>query len=277
MNFIRSFLLTLLTGIILIAWFFPPDPIQAKVDVTALPTAGSLVQHEYKDIVYLGGDAEYEPPKGIADQHVLMHKGTSLFSREKERIWFGKKPGGFGPHPTLILLHGSGRTGEAMIDMWRETAQKKGIVLIAPNSSASKAWSLSEDGPAFLNAVLDQAQDHYRIDRDRVYLMGHSAGGQFAQKLAGQDHQLFKSITSHGAALEPSRMKRASTAVPVSLYVGHRDHLFSPQDMTASATTLAENGHDVTTYLIPNHTHWYYRIGPQIAPHMWEELTKATN
>src|SRR5262249_41668056 len=51
------------------------------------------------------------------------------------------------PVPLLMLFHGSGRDGMSQINEWRKLADSEGIVLVAPNATNTRQWSMSDDGP----------------------------------------------------------------------------------------------------------------------------------
>lgn len=279
LRFMSSFFSTLFVMTVATTVLFPPDTSPRARMVSGpehhsstLKEPGVLTNIELTHSFRLKTQHyEYTPPPNISQQHrfSLPHDPDAI------RIWHGTTPGGFGPFPALILLHGSNRTGDAMIDMWRETARAQGIVLIAPHARNPQVWSLKNDGPQFLNALIKEAKSKYPIDPQQIYIMGHSAGGVFIQQLAGEDNPQWKAMASHGAATRLSSVRRSDTPVPLYLFTGSEDRLFPPENMKRAAEMLAAAGHDVTRFNIPGHTHWYYEIGPQLAPLIWQKLTQA--
>ncbi len=261
MQFLKTFCLTLLVVPILLH-FIAPDS-----QPTAPARQGQLTQIDYIARLDLRKtSATYTAPTDVAQQFTLSQPG------QPDRTWFGRGPAIGQPRPAIVLLHGSGRPGLAMIDMWKETAARNQLVLIAPNSSNPQYWDHGPDGTDFMTNLLEQAQDHFAIDPTQIYLMGHSAGGLFAQQLALRNTGQWRAITTHGAAIDTANVHPTNSDAPLFIYNGDKDHLFPTAASTATAQALAEAGQDTTQIQIPDHTHWYYKIGPQIAPDMWNRM-----
>jgi poly(3-hydroxybutyrate) depolymerase len=81
--------------------------------------------------------------------------------------------------PLVIVLHGSGGTAREMVEKWRPIADREGIVVAGPDAANRSEWRPPKDGPALLRD-LENEMDPELIDRRRVYLFGHSAGGIFS-------------------------------------------------------------------------------------------------
>lgn len=282
LRFLTTFCATLFVSGIIVTVLFPPTKTQttgaeksgqATLETPAVVSSpGRLVTIDLVDRFDLSiENASYSPPANISTLHQFEYPAGS----KQPRVWHGFSPGGFGPFPALILLHGSNRTGDAMIDMWRKTARNQGIALIAPHAKNPAAWDMRQDGRAFLQTLLVDAQSKYKIDPEQIYVMGHSAGGLFVQRLAGIDNPPWKALASHGAATRQKSLKASKNPVPVYLYTGSKDHLFPPDQMKRAAEMLASNGHNVKRYNIIDHNHWYYKIGPQLAPLIWKDLTES--
>ncbi|MCQ4158710.1 alpha/beta hydrolase [Roseomonas sp. GC11] len=121
------------------------------------------------------------------------------------------RPGG----RVVVVLHGMNRNGDAYRDFWVEAAERHGLLVLAPCFSSAAypgaaaynnghlrdaagqlrpaaAWSYAV--PARLLALLRQAGV---VDGAPAWLFGHSAGGQFAHRLAStQDLTPFRAIAA---------------------------------------------------------------------------------
>lgn len=170
----------------------------------------------------------------------------------------GQKPGG----PMVVLLHGTGRDGRAMLDMWKDTPRSHGLTLVAPNGPNAD-WG--PDDARLLVAAVKDAQTRYDTDPERVFLFGHSAGAMAAQLYANRFVGPWAAVATHGGYISPVVLQPVADGAPVRLYLGSSDQLFNPSEARETAKTLAAMGHPSEFHLIPEHGHWYYEIGPRLA------------
>lgn len=97
--------------------------------------------------------------------------------------WDGKSP-----LPVLIHYHGWGRSGESVLrnDRIAPAAAERGILLVAPNGifRSWRFWGDVDRDITFTEAMLDDLEKRYPIDRDRLYVNGFSYGGAMAWRIA---------------------------------------------------------------------------------------------
>lgn len=82
------------------------------------------------------------------------------------------------PAPLLMAFHGTGATGRGQDEMWRETSEKLGAVIVAPGEAGANegyAFSLRERDAAL--GATRWAQATFAIDPNRIYATGISRGG----------------------------------------------------------------------------------------------------
>lgn len=208
----------------------------------------------------------YTPTRGF-ERHDLTFAGVT-------RHWSILAPEGPGTTrlPVVLLLHGSGRNGAAMLDMWQAIGAHDAI-LVAPDALDPRAWSPVADSPAFLAAVLQEvAKTH---PSGPVYLYGHSAGGYYALYLAACLPGPWLAVAVHAGSLRDCAPDRRGTKIPALLQIGDQDTLVALPDVRQSAVRLGQLGHDVTLEVIPNHDHWFYAIGPKLAADAWAFFLRA--
>jgi len=158
-----------------------------------------------------------------------------------------------------------------MIEKWKSTADKKGIILIAPHAKGG-AWDFKKDSDEMIPALLDDAKKHYVIDPQRTYLFGHSAGGNLVNNAAIIHADLFAAGAIHSGVLHPERFpksKRKQRKTPIAIINGSNDDLARLQTIKNSAEALAQLGHPTELMIIKGHTHWYYDLAPQINALAW--------
>jgi predicted esterase len=102
----------------------------------------------------------------------------------------------FRRYPAVVTLHGSGTTPDHQLDWWagapaddgqpRGQAARQGYIVIAPSWSREhqKEYQYSaREHMAVLNSLRDACR-RFSIDTDRVFLSGHSMGGNAAWDIA---------------------------------------------------------------------------------------------
>ncbi len=186
------------------------------------------------------------------------------------RRWQIYAPGGATdePRPVIVLFHGTNRDGMSMIHMWKRVADAQGLVLIGLNAP-SGGWRGDDPDADYLHAVLDQAAARHPIDRDRMFLFGHSAGSIVAQVVGNRVQGPWRGIAGHAGTVNPGWLHRVTDAPPVRHYLGTADHIFATEAAIAAGQMVAEAGHDHQLVLIPGHSHWFYVGGPMFAADAW--------
>jgi poly(3-hydroxybutyrate) depolymerase len=181
-----------------------------------------------------------------------------------------------GPLPVVLLLHGSGRNGQVMIDAWKDLATKQHFILVAPNSYDPSGWGVKMDPPEFLHAVVAQVEAKHAIDEKRIYLFGHSAGAVYGLILAVIDSHFFAAVAAHAGALphgyEDAVFARADRRTPIAIWVGSLDALFHVDDVKATKHLFQAKGFPVELSVIPNHDHNYYAISDAVNAKAWDFL-----
>ena len=218
------------------------------------------------------GDVEYQPPLLKFDTYRTEFQG-------EVRVWHGLGveadfvAPGFARPAAIVLLHGPGRDGRAMLDMWQAVAIRDGVTLIAPDALARDRWDLANDGEAFLRHVLERAAGLYFFDPDRVYLFGDADGADFALTLADQGLGPWRAVAVHAGSLPVAAAPPVRGVAPIRFYLGASDPVVSQAAVREAAMRLAAEGHDTSLVIIPGHGHDFYAIGPGLALDIWRFFT----
>ncbi|MEQ8286810.1 prolyl oligopeptidase family serine peptidase [Thalassospira sp.] len=106
--------------------------------------------------------------------------------------------GGEGPFPIVMFSHGS--EGHRFNQFWlAEYLARRGYIVAAPqhagdnylDASDARQLTIIERRPREMRLALDLLLDHGeiadQIDQDKIYALGHSAGGATVLKMAGWD------------------------------------------------------------------------------------------
>ena len=197
----------------------------------------------------------------------------------KLRTYYSFVPDGEVPLPLVVLLHGSGRNGQVMVDAWRDLASEEHFIVVAPDSYDPAGRGVKMDSPEFLRAVVEQVKPRHAVDESRIYLFGHSAGAVHALVISIIDSQFYAATAVHAGALPPGYEKqlfsRADRRLPIAIWVGAEDPLFSVAAVTETKRLMEQNGFQVQLSVIPNHDHNYYAISDQVNSSAWDFLKKA--
>lgn len=183
--------------------------------------------------------------------------------------WQAYLPQGDTAAPLILLFAGTGRSPESMIDMWLGTARGNDLALLALDTRDVDGFFDALNSHA-LHQIIAQIAQTRAIDPDRIYMFGHSQGGRVALTLANQIQGPWRAVATHAGHPPAHTIRDAQDAPPLRIYLGERDHLFSVAAAQAAGQRYGAAGHATELHLIPDHTHWFYDIGPKIAADAWK-------
>lgn len=181
------------------------------------------------------------------------------------------------PLPLIVLLHGSGRNGNSLVEKWKDLAKKEGLILVGPDSQNSKGWNIPADGPDYVRELIEELRAKYPINVRRIYLFGHSAGAIQALYLSLLESEYFAATAVHAGALDKndsSYIEQAKRKIPIAIWIGTEDSFFPLPMVRATRDALNEGGFKSELTEIKGHTHWYYDRASEINRSAWEFLKK---
>jgi predicted esterase len=243
-----------------------------------------------KAILLLAGGPAYGATRGserMLDESMDARTGAthrsdhpsriSIRSGHRLRDYYVFVPGSIAPDtpaPVLLLLHGSYQSPLDLLPQWTEVAERAGLILAAPKSFADYGWRIHDDTPALMRDIVDDLATRQSIDRRRLYLFGHSAGGVHALTLALLESQYFAAVAVHAGAWTQrdyfNAIPLARRKIPVWLTIGDQDRFFAMKDVTATEAALRNAGFPVTLTIINGHDHSYTDVAPSVNRAAWE-------
>ncbi|HEX3142333.1 MAG TPA: alpha/beta hydrolase-fold protein [Pyrinomonadaceae bacterium] len=214
----------------------------------------------------------------VISGHAQKVNKNTVESHGQKRTYYLMVPEGLtaaNPAPLLLLLHGSGRNGQSLMDKWKDIGVKQGIVLVAPDAIKPEGWFTPEDGPDLLHDVITQVTANYPIDQRRMYVFGHSGGATFALYMGLFESQYFAAVAIHAGALranDKAAVAAATRKIPFQIAVGTVDPNFPLTAVRATRDLLVSNGFTVDLIEMKGHDHWYYDLAPKINETAWTFL-----
>lgn len=182
------------------------------------------------------------------------------------------------PRPTILLLHGSGRTGISLVEKWKSLADEYDLILIGP--TAVEDWLGDKDNFTFIDDVMADAKNKYPVDPMHTYIFGHSRGAQYGFYLALMRADVFAAAAVNAGYMKGSQdqkiMNEARNRVPFLVMTGTADKNVPPDITVATAQMLARNGFPTDLDLFEDHTHWYYDVAPYLNKMALDFLSRHT-
>ena len=127
------------------------------------------------------------------------------------------------PSPFLVLLHGAGSSGAAVLEPLLAAAPELPAVVLAPDSRAS-TWDVIHGGYGpdvrALDATLAALFARIAVDPERVVLGGFSDGASYALSLGVSNGDLFRRIL----AFSPGFVAPGGRAGRPAVFVTHGVH-----------------------------------------------------
>jgi len=175
--------------------------------------------------------------------------------------------------PLVLLLHGSGQNGKYMIDRWRRTADRNGLVLVAPDALDRQSWNLTRDAPEFLRDVVFAAEKLANTDARRTFLFGYSGGAHHALDIAALEPAFFAAVSVFAGALNPSlysHVQLHEERLPVQIIAAENDEFVPTDASRETRDQFKRAGFTVEYRELIGRGHSYEEAEPIVNPLVWD-------
>ncbi|HEX5051585.1 MAG TPA: HEAT repeat domain-containing protein [Planctomycetota bacterium] len=212
-------------------------------------------------------------PKGRTDDRLLTLRGN-----EYRGVYTLFVPEAYDPMratPLLVGLHGGGPggkdgkrvvgSGSSAMNFYEDGAKQNGYLVVCPTALAAP-WS-SDVNDGFLLAVLDEVTMLFNVDRNRIYLTGHSMGGYGAWHYGVQYAHLWAAIAPMAGAGGDDLQKLRLTLTGVYLYHGANDEVVGADWDRRSAERMRGDNMDFVYAEIPDSGHGF---PAEVNQEMWQ-------
>jgi pimeloyl-ACP methyl ester carboxylesterase len=174
------------------------------------------------------------------------------------RLLIPKGYDGTKPMPLVVALHGMGGDENSMFDGYKDgvlkrEAEREGFLVVCPKGRDTASMYRGSAEQDVLDVIAEVERD-YKVDLDRVYLMGHSMGGYGTWSIAMDHPDMFAALGPISGGGNPAGMVKLRS---IPEYVVHGDN-----DKTVPVTqsrTMVEAGKkagaNITYVEIPGGSH----------------------
>ena len=176
-------------------------------------------------------------------------------------------------YPLIVALHGLGGTEDAFFTNYEQKvpslAEQRGYIVVGVlgyRVDGSYGWGLGaapadpatrrvqENSERDVMQVLQLVGQQYKIDQNRIYLMGHSMGAIGTWKIAPKFPDLWAAIGMFAGSGTPATLERIKH-VPEFVVHGDADVTVSVQGSRAMVAKAKELGITVTYIEVPGGSH----------------------
>lgn len=189
-----------------------------------------------------------------------VHRRTILVDGQRRDYFLHLPKTTISPVPLILVFHGFGGNAAGM----RERSGLHQLVdefdVAVAYLDGQPSWHRPSEGRAnpdirFAEVIIDRHAKSGAIDRNRVYLVGMSMGGDFAIRAACQRSDLVAAVVSQ--AMITDQVVASKRAFPMMIIVGTDDDRVSARTLAEVPDAFRNTGHDVTV------------IRPEGVGHQW--------
>jgi predicted peptidase len=206
-------------------------------------------------------EKHFEGSDGKVKLNYLLYRPEGYGKGEK--VW-----------PLVLFLHGAGESGDNLEKVKKhgppkliESGKSFPCIVVSPQSPG-RGWN-----PVALNALLDDLQAKYKVDKDRIYLTGLSMGGFGTWALAEAHPERFAALVPICGGGKPADAAKLKD-LPIWVFHGAKDRTVPPDRSEAMVKALKEAGAknvQLTMYPDAGHDSWSATYNN---PEVWEWLFK---
>ena len=168
---------------------------------------------------------------------------------DDERAYWAFVPDSYNPdygYGLVVWLHPPGDTKEAdVLKAWRTHCERRGLILLAPKTSRPSGWTPADVD--FVQDLVDEFQEQYTIDADRIVLHASAGAGTMAAVTAFRQRETFRGLS---LVVAPLRLPPPDTDPDAPLHF----HFVAPAErrmaeaIEATANLLVEQRFPVTVF-----------------------------
>jgi predicted esterase len=161
------------------------------------------------------------------------------------------------PTPMVVALHGMGGDENSMFDQYgkelTKDAQGHGFIVVAPKGRAQASMYRGTAEQDVLDVIAEVERD-YKVDKARVYLMGHSMGGFGTWSVAIAHPELFAALGPISGGGSPAGMVKIKD-IPQYVTHGDNDKTVNVESSRTMVAAGKKAGAQITYVEVPGGSH----------------------
>jgi predicted peptidase len=177
--------------------------------------------------------------------------------------------------PLVLYLHGGSLRGDDISQMKKLGLTEKvevdpnfPFIVVSPQCHKGEIWT---DVDA-LDAILDEVARTCRVDRDRVYVTGHSMGGRGALYAAYKMPGRFAAVISLAPVSLITAWAEKLAAIPLWLFHGPNDQFTPLKEVEELVHAIEAGGGHPKLTVLPDRDHYILDVYDR--PDLFEWLTQ---
>jgi polyhydroxybutyrate depolymerase len=185
------------------------------------------------------------------------------------------------PAPLVVAFHGMGIDSKDAMPKYTkldDLAGDKKFILVYPEAEG-KLWGIAPEKViedlAFFDELLKTLQAKYKIDPDRIYVLGMSNGGYFAHLVGKERSKTVAAVMSHSGPLGLQTLLgiKADRRFPVMIVHGDKDNILPVDWARENRDKYKKEGHEVKYVEVAGLGH-IWATDQKINEQIWEFFEK---
>lgn len=167
------------------------------------------------------------------------------------------------PTPLVVAFHGMLIDSKDLMPFYtklNDTAAKHKFLIVYPEA-IGKSWGIAPDKVAkdlaFFDALAAKISADFKIDADRIYVVGMSNGGYFAHLVGKERSKTVAAVASHSGPLGLQTLfgVNAQRKFPVLIIHGDKDNILPVDWARENRDKYKKEGHEVKYVELPGVGH----------------------
>ena len=217
-------------AILLLVWFVAGFALPNNAQSQVLPDVSQVYASAGGGAVASLGQVEarrlYVPEAGKQVRH-LVYAPSAYLVTDEERRW-----------PLIVGLHGTAGRPEQVMDFPRmqEFAERFGYLVVCPFSSG-----VGDLAQRYVLDVVADTKRHFRVDPEKIFLLGFSRGGAGVWSLGSRHPELWAGLVPISPATpgDPAPLD-AMRDLPIFVVIGDQDKAVSLRSVRRWARRMEE-------------------------------------